>query len=137
MDGIYTGYSDRTQQVIDVLQGWKIEIREGKIDNRCKGCGKRGHRIEVCQRNVVCEKCGEKGHVERRCLKMKLRCNHCGKRGHKKDKCSQLRECWNCGEKGHQRNVCKNKRKVEYTKEIHITLKGLLSWYEQKCKKGK
>jgi len=63
---------------------------------------------------IVCFRCGEKGHKSNACGADVKRCNRCGKKGHVIVDCKHDDiVCFNCGEEGHTCPQCKEPKKVQ------------------------
>jgi len=62
---------------------------------------------------IVCFRCGEKGHKSNTCNRDVKRCFHCGKKGHTIVDCKHDDiVCFSCGEEGHTSPQCKQPKKA-------------------------
>ena len=62
---------------------------------------------------IICFKCGEKGHKSNACDRDEKKCFRCGQKGHTLTDCKRGDVvCYNCNEEGHISSQCKQPKKV-------------------------
>jgi len=85
---------------------------------------------------IVCFKCGEKGHKSNVCDRDEKKCFRCGKEGHTiaECKCGDI-ICFNCDEEGHLSSQCKKPKKTQASGKV-FTLTGTQTSNEDRLIKG-
>jgi len=68
---------------------------------------------------IVCFRCGEKGHKSNACSRDVKRCFRCGRKGHTIADCKHDDiVCFNCGEEGHTSPQCKEPKKAQTSGKV-------------------
>ncbi|XP_039686330.1 uncharacterized protein [Medicago truncatula] len=79
---------------------------------------------------IVCYKCGEKGHKSNTCAGKVKRCFRCGEKGHTEVDCNHDDVvCYNCKEKGHISSQCKKPKKAQTGGKV-FALTGMQTMHE-------
>lgn len=64
--------------------------RDTPVDVVCYKCGVKGHKSNVCTKDEKkCFRCGQKGHVLAECKRGDIVCFNCGEEGHISSQCTQ------------------------------------------------
>jgi len=85
---------------------------------------------------IVCFRCGEKGHKSNTCNRDVKRCFCCGKKGHAIADCKHDDiVCFNCGEEGHTSPQCKQPKKAPTSGKV-FALAGTQTTNEDRLIRG-
>jgi len=85
---------------------------------------------------IVCFRCGEKGHKSNACGADVKRCYHCGRKGHTIADCKHDDiVCFNCGEEGHTSPQCKQPKKAQASGKVFV-LAGTQTTNEDRLIRG-
>jgi len=85
---------------------------------------------------IVCFKCGEKGHKSNVCGRDEKKCFRCGKKGHMVAECKRGDiVCYNCDEEGHLSSQCKKPKKTQASGKV-FALTGTQTVNEDRLIRG-
>ena len=85
---------------------------------------------------IVCFKCGEKGHKSNVCGRDEKKCFRCGQKGHTVAECKRGDiVCYNCDEEGHVSSQCKKPRKTQASGRV-FALTGTQTENEDRLIRG-
>ena len=83
--------------------------REEKKEGEWMEGGRKKGRMN---KEIVCYKCGEKGHISWSCIKEGTECGYCKRPGHGEKDCrDKTIKCWKCQKLGHRESRCDMREK--------------------------
>ena len=81
----------------------------------------RGPKRKENPTEVVCYRCGEKGHKSNVCNGDEKKCFRCGKKGHTIAECKHDDiVCFNCNKEGHIGSQCKKPKKAQVGGRVFV-----------------